>query len=523
MLLKLVVQGFRLPHPLSQLTSAPRPSGVASTLEGGMNARLPMRAIHFEYPGAQQILEKRECIAEWDRALGDCELVKPGEKMFLIETPPRQQASAAVDLADVGSPPLQSRVVGTVSFSRSDLCRTQEPWVGSSIDRQTVGGNKNAWRIAEVERYPEPVPVSFCRQVPAMASVLGARRLGNSSPHSSHLPADIDVRPELLALVSSGAVARTWASFVAEEAERLEAVQGDPRESVPPQSDVERACPRTAAHCNREELMRLYVFHVSSYGCPMELGTPRPRSVPELVGLFASTGVENTEAYLQAALILGHPARELLPSGAGAPSHTIAASLERLASNWVKQYRRFPSLFARRLPTVGDPRFGAWMRNIRGACDWVKWPDPRSFFQDGVVSRRFFEGVLRSAVVWRCISQASGRDAHTGASWTPTVIQRAGMLAAVLGSVDAWSRRQLVVNGFLVAQLPWELFCQGDWRSVCACTRASDDPTPLAARVAGWVSEHCSCVPDQGHNFHEACALLRSSMDTYRKPENENT
>ena len=162
--------------------------------------------------------------------------------------------------------------------------------------------------------------------------------------------------------------------------------------------------------------------HVSSFTCPMGLGKPWPRSVPELVGLFASTGVENTDAYLQAALILGHPPRELPLHGAGAPLHAIAASLERLAAKWVEHYRCFPSLFDAPWPTVGDIRFDAWLSSIWGAGDRVKWHDPRGLLQDGLVTRGLFEDVLRSAVVWRCIRQACGGDARRGASWTPIVI-----------------------------------------------------------------------------------------------------
>ena len=490
-----------------------------------------MRGIKIAYPFAGLILAGRKCIEVRDHALGHRNLVNPGEKMFLIETPPIHEASAAVEHADLGPPPRQAQVVGTVSFSRSDVYKTQETWdgdrglhcirLGSPLDWQEGGGDKHAWRIDQVECFHEPVPVSFRQQVPDMASALRATRLGNSSPDPSHLPAVMDVCPELLALVSRGAAARTWASFVAEEAKRLQAVQGDPRESVAPQSDLEKACPGYAPRGDPEALRHLYLLHVSSFTCPMGLGTPWPKSVPELVGLFASTGVENTEAYLQAALILGHPPRELPLHGAGAPLHTIAASLERLAAKWVEHYRWFPSLFDAPWPTVGDIRFDAWLSSIWGAGDRVKWHDPRGLLHDGVVSRRFFADVLRSAVVWRCIRQACGRDAHTGASWAPFVIQRARMLAAVLGSVDPWSRRQLVANGFLVAQLPWERFCQGDWWSVCDDTRVSDHPTPLAARVAGWVCEHCSCVPEQGRNFYQACAALRSSMNTYPKAEPE--
>ena len=178
--------------------------------------------------------------------------------------------------------------------------------------------------------------------------------------------------------------------------------------------------------------------------------------------------------------------------------HAIAASLERLAATWAEHYRCFPCLFDQPWPTVGDSRFDAWLSNIWGADDMVAWHDPRGLLHDGVVTRGLFADVLRSAVVWRCIRQACGGDAHTGASWTPIVIQRARMLAAVLGSVDQWGRRQLVANGFLVAQLPWERFCRGDWWSVCDYTRVNDHPTPLAVRVAGWACEHCSCVPEQG-------------------------
>ena len=109
------------------------------------------------------------------------------------------------------------------------------------------------------------------------------------------------------------------------------------------------------------------MLHVSSFTCPMGLGKPWPRSVPELVGPFASTGVENTDAYLQAALILGHPPRELPLHGAGAPLHAIAASLQRLADTWAEHLRCLPRLFDQPWSTVGDSRIDAWLSNIWGA------------------------------------------------------------------------------------------------------------------------------------------------------------
>ena len=81
------------------------------------------------------------------------------------------------------------------------------------------------------------------------------------------------------------------------------------------------------------------MLHVPSFTCPVGLGKPWPRSVPALVGPFASTGVGNTDAYLEAALILGHPPRDLPLHGAGAPWHAIAASLERLAETWAEHHR----------------------------------------------------------------------------------------------------------------------------------------------------------------------------------------
>ena len=246
-------------------------------------------------------------------------------------------------------------------------------------------------------------------------------------------------------------------------------------------------------------------------------------------GPFASTGVENRYAYLQAALILGHPPWNLPLHGPGVPLHAIAASLEQLAATWAEHYRCFPCLFDEPWPTVGDSRFDTWLSNIWGADGLVAWHDPRGLLQDGVVTKGFFAAVLRSAVVWRCIRQACGGDAHTCASWIPIVIQRARMLAAVLGSVDQWGRRQLVANGFLVAQLPWERFRRGDWWSVCEYTLVNaraphlgqqaekDHPRRLAICVARWACETCSCVPQQGPRFQKACDELRSRMDKYLK------
>ena len=155
------------------------------------------------------------------------------KKLYLIETPPKNQASAAVEHPDLGPPPRQAQVVGTVSFSKSEQYTDWTGWdrdrprhqnkPGSALDRQGSWGGKHAWRIHEVWPFPEPVPVSnhTVASLLDMASALQVGRIGDPSPDPSNLPVVIDGCPELLALVSRGAAARTWASFVAQEAKRL--------------------------------------------------------------------------------------------------------------------------------------------------------------------------------------------------------------------------------------------------------------------------------------------------------------
>ena len=118
----------------------------------------------------------------------------------MIETPPKNQASAEVDHIDLGPPPCRAQVVGTVSFSRSMQYKNQTAWNkerrrhcikrGSRLDwHEGQWQEKHAWRIREVRRFPEPVPVSdhAVASLSDMASALRAARIGDPSPDPSHL------------------------------------------------------------------------------------------------------------------------------------------------------------------------------------------------------------------------------------------------------------------------------------------------------------------------------------------------
>ena len=135
-----------------------------------MAVLLVLRGLNIEYPFSQLILAKRKDTEVRDYALGHRNLANPDEEMFLIETPPKNQASAAVDHIDLGPPPRRAQVVGTVSFSKSEQYKDRAAWdqdrqrhhikPGSALDWREGRGDKHAWRIHQVRRFQEPVPVS---------------------------------------------------------------------------------------------------------------------------------------------------------------------------------------------------------------------------------------------------------------------------------------------------------------------------------------------------------------------------
>ena len=87
-----------------------------------------------------------------------------------MRRPPKNLASVAVDYTHLGPPPRRAQVVGTVSFSESEKYMTRAAWNrdrkrhcikrGSLLDWPCGKGQKYAWRIGQVRRFHEPVPVS---------------------------------------------------------------------------------------------------------------------------------------------------------------------------------------------------------------------------------------------------------------------------------------------------------------------------------------------------------------------------
>ena len=155
---------------LRQPAHSPGPQAVASTSSSGMAVLLVLRGLNIQYPFSQLILAKLKDTEVRDYALGHRSIANPDEEMFLIETPPKNQASAAVDHIDLGPPPRQAQVVGTVSFSKSEQYNKQAAWnqdrrrhrikQGSALDWREGHGDKHAWRIGQVRRFHDPVPVS---------------------------------------------------------------------------------------------------------------------------------------------------------------------------------------------------------------------------------------------------------------------------------------------------------------------------------------------------------------------------
>ena len=136
------------------------PQVAAGTSSSGMAVLLVLRGLNIQYPFSQLILAKLKDTEVRDYALGHRNIANPDEEMFLIETPPKNQASAAVDHIDLGPPPRQAQVVGTVSFSKSEQYKKKAAWNldrrrhrikrGSALDWQQSQGDKYAWRIGQV-------------------------------------------------------------------------------------------------------------------------------------------------------------------------------------------------------------------------------------------------------------------------------------------------------------------------------------------------------------------------------------
>ena len=142
---------------------------MASTSSSGMVVLLRLRGLNIQYPFSQLILAKVKDTEVRDYALGHRNIANPEEEMFLIETPPKNQASAAVVPIDLGPPPREAQVVGTVSFSKSEQYKQRAAWDqdrrrhrikrGSALDWQGGQGDKHAWRISQLRCFAEPVPV----------------------------------------------------------------------------------------------------------------------------------------------------------------------------------------------------------------------------------------------------------------------------------------------------------------------------------------------------------------------------
>ena len=146
------------------------PQVAAGTSSSGMAVLLVLRGLNIQYPFSQLILAKLKDTEVRDYALGHRNIANPDEEMFLIETPPKNQASAAVDHIDLGPPPRRAQIVGTVSFSKSEKYKTKAAWNGdrrrhcigrgSLLDWQGGKGERHAWRIGQVRCFLDPVPVS---------------------------------------------------------------------------------------------------------------------------------------------------------------------------------------------------------------------------------------------------------------------------------------------------------------------------------------------------------------------------
>ena len=189
-------------RPTPAAAHSPRPQAVASTSSSGMPVLLVLRGLNIQYPFSQLILAKLKDTEVRDYALGHRNIANPDEEMFLIETPPKYPASAAVGPLVQGPPPRQAQVVGTVSFSKSEQYKKKAAWNldrrrhrikrGSALDWQQSQGDKYAWRIGQVRCFQEPVPVSDHTQTgyptPKALMVRFAPDSGGTRPSSSLVP-----------------------------------------------------------------------------------------------------------------------------------------------------------------------------------------------------------------------------------------------------------------------------------------------------------------------------------------------
>ena len=154
--------------PTSALQHASSSQALASQPSNGKAIELVLRGLNIQYPFSRLILAGHKDIEVRNYPLGHRNIAKPEEEMSLIETPPKNQGSAAVDIA-LGSPPHRAQVIGTVRFSKSKPYKTQVAWDrdrprhrikrGSALDWRKGQGNKHAWRVRQVRRFREPVPV----------------------------------------------------------------------------------------------------------------------------------------------------------------------------------------------------------------------------------------------------------------------------------------------------------------------------------------------------------------------------
>ena len=132
---------------------------------------LCLRGLNIQYPFSQLILEGVKLKEARTYELGNRNIARPGEEMFLIETPgSRRTAGAILGNTILSPPPDAARVVGTVTFQDSQQYKTLKSWKADRDARRIEEGSRHdwqgpsvsemhAWTVGATRRLVEPVHV----------------------------------------------------------------------------------------------------------------------------------------------------------------------------------------------------------------------------------------------------------------------------------------------------------------------------------------------------------------------------
>ena len=143
---------------------------------------LCLRGLNIQYPFSQLILEGVKVKEARTYALGSRNIARPGEEMFLIETPgSRRTAGAMLGNTVLSPPPVAARVVGTVTFQDSQQYKSLKSWKADRDAHRIEEGARHdwqgpsvsemhAWTVGATRRLAEPIHVGADKSMTGWSS-----------------------------------------------------------------------------------------------------------------------------------------------------------------------------------------------------------------------------------------------------------------------------------------------------------------------------------------------------------------